>query len=178
MAILNNEESLVPAVKGSIERRLGNLPMAVSLVVLVAVAVDQLTKHWVISHLNDGHVDHVVWTLQWNLSFNGGMAFGKGQGFGPVIGVIATVVVVMLLLSLRQQGTARSNVAIGLIVGGAIGNIIDRLFRGEGFLQGKVIDFIDFQWFPIFNVADMCVDIGGALLVLSYVLAKPKVDHV
>ena len=172
-----NEESADPGVSAVIGRRLGNFPRTAIFVVLVAVVIDQLTKHWAVSHLNDGHVDHVIWTLQWNLSFNGGMAFGQGQGFGPFIAVIATIVVVVLLLSLRQQGTTRSHVPIGLIVGGALGNIIDRLFRGEGFLQGKVIDFIDFQWFPIFNVADMCVDIGGALLVLSYLLAKAKVDH-
>jgi len=176
MAIVN-EESADLVVSATTGRRLGNFPKTAILVVLAAVVVDQLTKHWAVSHLNDGHVDHVIWTLQWNLSFNGGMAFGQGQGFGPFIAVIATIVVVVLLLSLRQQGTTRSQIPIGLIVGGALGNIIDRLFRGEGFLQGKVVDFIDFQWFPIFNVADMCVNIGGALLVLSYVFAKPKVDH-
>ena len=172
-----NEESADPGVSAVIGRRLGNFPRTAIFVVLAAVVVDQLTKHWAVSHLNDGHVDHVIWTLQWNLSFNGGMAFGQGQGFGPFIAVIATIVVVVLLLSLRQQGTTRSHVPIGLIVGGALGNIIDRLFRGEGFLHGKVIDFIDFQWFPIFNVADMCVNTGGALLILSYLFEKQKVDH-
>ena len=172
-----NQESADPVVSATKARRLGNFPKTAIFVVLAAVVVDQLTKHWAVSHLNDGHVDHVIWTLQWNLSFNGGMAFGQGQGFGPFIAVIATIVVVVLLLSLRQQGTTRSHVPIGLIVGGALGNIIDRLFRGEGFLQGKVIDFIDFQWFPIFNVADMCVNTGGALLILSYLFEKQKVDH-
>jgi signal peptidase II len=172
-----NQESADPVVSATKARRLGNFPKTAIFVVLAAVVVDQLTKHWAVSHLNDGHVDHVIWTLQWNLSFNGGMAFGQGQGFGPFIAVIATIVVVVLLLSLRQQGTTRSHVPIGLIVGGALGNIIDRLFRGEGFLHGKVIDFIDFQWFPIFNVADMCVNTGGALLILSYLFEKQKVDH-
>ena len=172
-----NQESADPVVSATKARRLGNFPRTAIFVVLAAVVVDQLTKHWAVSHLNDGHVDHVIWTLQWNLSFNGGMAFGQGQGFGPFIAVIATIVVVVLLLSLRQQGTTRSHVPIGLIVGGALGNIIDRLFRGEGFLHGKVIDFIDFQWFPIFNVADMCVNTGGALLILSYLFEKQKVDH-
>ena len=106
------------------------------------------------------------------------MAFGRGQGFGPVIGVVATIVVVGLLLSLRQSGSKISVVAIGLIVGGAMGNIVDRLFRGDAWLHGKVIDFIDFQWFPIFNVADICVNVGGGLLVLSYLLFQPKVDNV
>ncbi|MEQ1699984.1 MAG: signal peptidase II, partial [Ilumatobacteraceae bacterium] len=48
----------------------------------------------------------------------------------------------------------------------ALGNLVDRLFRGDGWLRGSVVDFIDFQWFPIFNVADMGVNVGGALFVL------------
>ena len=67
-------------------------------------------------------------------------------------------------------GAARSrlvDVAVGLIIGGALGNVIDRLFRAPGWLRGGVVDFIDFQWFPIFNVADMAITIGGGLLVLA-----------
>jgi signal peptidase II len=106
------------------------------------------------------------------------MAFGSGQGLGPFIGVIAVVVVVFLLLSLRQASGKLSVVAIGLIVGGAMGNIVDRLFREDAWLHGRVVDFIDFQWFPIFNIADMCVNVGGGLLIVSYLFFQPKVDHV
>ena len=154
------------------------IPSLSLLIAAVVVGLDQISKQWVVSQLNDGRTVHVLWTLRLNLSFNGGMAFGRGQGFGPVIGVVATIVVVGLLLSLRQSGSKISVVAIGLIVGGAMGNIVDRLFRGDAWLHGKVIDFIDFQWFPIFNVADICVNVGGGLLVLSYLLFQPKVDHV
>ena len=157
------------------QRRIPSLSL---LIAALVVGIDQLSKHWAVSQLNDGHTVHVLWTLRFNLSFNGGMAFGRGQGFGPIIGVVATIVVVGLLLSLRQSGSKISIVAIGLIVGGAMGNIVDRLFRGDAWLHGKVIDFIDFQWFPIFNVADICVNVGGGLLVLSYLLFQPKVDHV
>lgn len=154
------------------------IPSLSLLIAALVVGIDQLSKHWAVSQLNDGHTVHVLWTLRFNLSFNGGMAFGRGQGFGPIIGVVATIVVVGLLLSLRQSGSKISIVAIGLIVGGAMGNIVDRLFRGDAWLHGKVIDFIDFQWFPIFNVADICVNVGGGLLVLSYLLFQPKVNHV
>ena len=157
------------------QRRIPSLSL---LIAAVVVGLDQLSKPWVVSQLNDGPTVHVLWTLRLNLSFNGGMAFGRGQGFGPIIGVVATIVVVGLLLSLRQSGSKISVVAIGLIVGGAMGNIVDRLFRGDAWLHGKVVDFIDFQWFPIFNVADICVNVGGGLLVLSYLLFQPKVDHV
>jgi signal peptidase II len=134
----------------------------------VVVGIDQSTKEWALGRLGEGDVIHVVWTLQFNLAFNTGMAFGRAQGWGPVIAVIATVVVVWLLVSLRRAASALSTVAIGAVIGGAVGNLVDRVFRGDGFLDGSVVDFIDFQWFPIFNVADMAINIGGVLLVVGY----------
>ena len=54
----------------------------------------------------------------------------------------------------------------GMVIGGAIGNVCDRLFRsGNGFLRGEVIDFIDLQWWPVFNVADIAITVGGVLLI-------------
>ena len=141
--------------------RLGWAPIAVAVVV-----ADQLTKHWAVNELVDRDID-LFWTLRLNLSFNTGMAFSQGENLGPVIGVLALGVVVALLLSLKRQPGRLTDVAVGLIIGGAIGNVIDRLFRQDGWLRGGVVDFIDFQWFPIFNIADMGVTIGGALLVIA-----------
>jgi signal peptidase II len=132
----------------------------------VVVVLDQLTKWWAVNTLDTRDID-IVWTLRMHLSFNSGMAFSRGQNLGPIIGVVALVVIVVLLLSLRKQSGRLTDVAVGLIVGGAVGNVLDRLFRSPGWLRGSVVDFIDFQWFPIFNVADMAITIGGALLVLS-----------
>jgi len=139
------------------------LTFAIALAVLF---LDQLTKHWAINSLADGHARHVVWTLQWNLSFNSGMAFSTGQGIGPIIGLLAVVVVVAIVVGSRANTSKVVAIAAGFVVGGALGNLADRLFRGEGWLHGAVIDFIDFQWFPIFNVADVGVNVGGALFVL------------
>lgn len=147
----------------------------VALIVAVVVIIDQLTKHWAVNALVDRDVD-VVWTLRFHLSFNTGMAFSRGQSLGPIIGVVSLVVVVVLLMSLRRQRGRLTSIAVGLIVGGAIGNVIDRLFRQSGWLRGGVVDFIDFQWFPIFNVADMGVTIGGAILVLASWLAS-RAEH-
>lgn len=130
------------------------------------VLIDQLTKHWAVNALSDRAPRHVLWTLQWNLSYNSGMAFSKGQGVGPIIGLLAVVVVVVILLSVRRQPSRLASVAAGFVLGGAIGNLLDRLFRGDGWLHGSVVDFIDFQWFPIFNVADIGINVGGALFVL------------
>jgi signal peptidase II len=144
--------------------------------VLIAIAVvitDQLTKQWALAALDDGPVD-VVWTLRFNLVFNRGMAFGQGEGLGPVIGVLALGVVVALLISLRRGSGTLGAVGVGLVVGGAIGNVIDRLFRSPGWLRGAVVDFIDFQWFPVFNVADMAINIGAGLLILGSILAARR----
>jgi signal peptidase II len=148
------------------QRRSLVVPMVIAAVVVV---LDQITKHWALNSLDDRDIE-VFWTLQFNLAFNTGMAFSRGEGLGPVIAVVALVVVVFFLVRLGREGGRLAAVATGLIVGGAIGNIIDRAFRGDGILDGAVVDFIDFQWFPIFNIADMGITIGGALLVLSSVL--------
>jgi signal peptidase II len=150
-------------------------PVAIAVGVVI---VDQLTKHWAVTSLGSDREIDLVWTLRLNLAFNNGMAFGQGQGFGPVIGVIATIVIVYLLVSLRSEASTMSTIGMGLLIGGAAGNLIDRLFRGDdGFLRGAVVDFIDFQWFPIFNVADMAVNVGAVLLILSSVLSARAQRH-
>ena len=133
-------------------------------IALTVVVLDQLTKWWAVNTLDTRDID-IVWTLRLHLSFNSGMAFSQGEGFGPIIGVVALVVIVVLVVGLRRETNPLTDVAVGLIVGGAIGNVIDRLFRDPAWLRGAVVDFIDFQWFPIFNVADMGITIGGFLLV-------------
>ena len=136
------------------------------LIAILVVAVDQLTKAWALATLDDRDID-VIWTLRFHLTRNSGMAFSRGEGLGPVIGVLALVVVAALLVSLRRQTSASSTIAVGLVIGGAAGNVVDRLFRSPGWLRGAVIDFIDLQWWPIFNVADMAITVGGLLLVLG-----------
>lgn len=158
----------------ALKQRVGSIPRSTVVVAIVAVVIDQVTKAWALSHLADGHVDHVVWTLQFNLSFNSGMAFGQAQGWGPFIAVLATLVIVAFVLSIKASDGRMSAMAVGCIVGGATGNLIDRLFRDEAWLRGRVVDFIDFQWFPIFNVADMCINVGGVLLVLGYLRSSRR----
>ena len=135
-------------------------------IALAIAAMDQISKHWAVNSLTGQPPRHVLWTLQWNLSFNSCMAFSKGQGIGPVIGLIAVVIVVVIVLAVRKNQSRVVAAAAGFVVGGAMGNLLDRLFRGAAWLHGSVVDFIDFQWFPIFNIADMGVNIGGALFFL------------
>ena len=149
--------------------------MAIALAVIV---LDQLTKHWAVTSLGTDREIDLFWTLRLNLAFNNGMAFGQGQGFGPVIAVIATIVIVYLLVSLQTEASPMGTIGMGLLIGGAAGNLIDRLFRGDdGFLQGGVVDFIDLQWFPIFNIADIAINVGAALLILNSILTARAHRH-
>jgi signal peptidase II len=152
--------------------------MRTSVFVAVVIAVlDQMSKAWALRDLADGRVIHVIWTLQFNLTYNRGMAFSRGTGVGPIIGVIGLVVVVMLLLSLRRADNVLTRLATGLIIGGAMGNILDRLFRDSGWMRGAVIDFVDFQWWPVFNVADMAIMIGAATMIVAMLKYNSQIER-
>lgn len=102
------------------------------------------------------------------------MAFSQGQGVGRIIGVLAIGVVIGLLISLRKPMSLVTTIGTGLLVGGACGNILDRMFRGNGWMSGAVVDFIDLQWFPVFNVADSAVTIGAGFLILGAFNARSR----
>ena len=132
----------------------------------LVVAIDQLTKHWAVNALDRDRIIDIVWTLRLNLAFNNGMAFSRGDWLGPAVPVLAVAVSVVLLVSLVRSPRSRwFAAAVGLVVGGSFGNVIDRLFRNDGGLNGAVVDFIDLQWWPIFNVADVAIVAGGGLLL-------------
>jgi signal peptidase II len=145
-----------------------------AVVAAIALAVDQLTKWWAIERLTNDPID-LVWTLRLQLTTNTGAAFSLAGDAGPLIALLALGVVVFLLWQGRTITSRAGAVALGLILGGALGNLADRAFRGDGFFNGGVIDFIDLQWWPVFNVADSCVVIGGILLVI--VTLRTPVDE-
>jgi signal peptidase II len=144
-------------------------------VVVGWVLADQLTKWWAVSSLKDNTID-VVWTLRFQLLTNYGASFSLGAGYGAWIGLLALVVVGILVWKGGSVRTRLGAVALGMIVGGALGNVLDRAFRSDsGFFQGGVIDFIDLQWWPVFNIADIGVVCGAILLVIS-TLMNPEPD--
>ena len=146
----------------------------VALAALVVV-VDQVTKHWALSALADGRTIDVVWTLRFALGFNSGFAFSTGSGWGPWIGVAAIGVVAAMSVAMHRADSPLARAALALIVGGAVGNIVDRVFREGGRLSGRVVDFIDLQWWPVFNVADSAITVGAVLLVVASLLAPSGV---
>jgi signal peptidase II len=132
----------------------------------VVFALDQLTKWWATDALDNGRTIDLFWTVRFNLVHNDGAAFSLGSGLTPFIAVAAIGVAVAVVLVGRRIERRSVLLALGLILGGALGNVADRFSRpGEGFLRGEVVDFIDFRWWPVFNLADMGIVIGGVLLV-------------
>jgi len=142
--------------------------LAVAAAVVVAVvALDQLTKWWALRRLDSGPV-HVLGTFDLELSRNTGSAFSLFQGRGPLLAVVAVVLVAVLgTLAWRAPTVGRAAV-LGLIAGGALGNLSDRVFRGD---HGAVVDFVDLHFWPTFNLADACITVGCVLLVVSLLRA-------
>jgi signal peptidase II len=138
----------------------------------LVVTVDALTKRWASIELAGAPLVVVPDLLRLSFTENPGAAFSLFQDAGPFLGVAAIVVSVGLLWSIRLERPAMETIAYGLIVGGALGNLVDRIFRGPGFLDGKVIDWIDLWWIPTFNVADMSITIAVTLLVVHAWLTR------
>ena len=139
-------------------------------VAALTLAADQLTKWWALTALADGNTIPVVWTLRFALHYNTGAAFSMGAEsdwtrFLPLLVLAAVAVVVW------RAGAAMSRlgaISVGLVIGGAVGNLADRALRldGGGFLSGAVVDFIDLDWWPVFNIADSGVVVGAILFAL------------
>ena len=134
---------------------------------------DQLTKTWA-EHALTGPSVHLLGSIQLTLTYNSGASFSMGTGLGPWIALGALGIVAALVWFGRSVRSRLAAVAFGMIVGGALGNVIDRAVRGEaGFLHGSVIDFIDPQWWPVFNIADVGVVCGAILLVIATFRGTP-----
>lgn len=142
---------------------------------VLVLVLDVLTKSWAVSALSDGRDIHIIWTLHFALTHNEGMAFSTGTNVGPFIGMLAIVVIAILLLTMRKQGNVVSVIATGCIIGGALGNVVDRVFRGSGFMGGAVVDFIDLRWWPVFNVADIGIVCGALAVAYSMIVSQPEV---
>lgn len=134
---------------------------------IVVVAIDQATKAWAVEALADSSIDGPLGSSL-RLVYNTGSAFSLGRGFGPFFGVIAIVVAISLVWMVRSVHDRTVVLGLGFIQGGAIGNVVDRVFRdGDGLLGGSVIDFLEMgTWWPVFNFADVAIVVGGALVVL------------
>lgn len=136
------------------------------LIVFGVVALDQATKVWAVAALADGPVGIVGSTVELRLARNPGGAFSLFQGFTPLLAVLAAVVAAVLVRAVRRTDDRWTVVALSLVLAGALGNLVDRVFRSPGFLEGWVVDFVSVGRWPSFNVADSAITIGAVALVL------------
>lgn len=147
------------------------------LVAAVVIVVDQATKQLALELLVPGRF--VPWlsdAIGWQLVFNPGGAFGVGAPHWVFL-IVTVIVVVVVARSLPRCQTVTSATAYGLLLAGAIGNVIDRLFRPGGpdapaFGGGEVVDLVAWGTFPRFNVADSAITVGFVLLVLGLLLEE------
>lgn len=139
-----------------------------------AVLADQATKAIVLATLRDGEsVRALDGVLYWTLQRNPGAAFGIFRRAPVLFTVLAIVISAAIIASAPRVKERLQAVAFGLVLGGALGNLGDRLFRPPSPFRGHVIDFIDLRVWPTFNLADAAVVIGAALLAISSFRSEP-----
>jgi signal peptidase II len=152
-------------------------PRGVALVVLgltavVIVGIDLFTKQLALTHLGDGSVTRILGgAVYFDLTRNSGAAFSIGANLTVLFPIVTLVVLGGIGWLARRLRSVPWALSMGLIVGGALGNLIDRLFRAPGPLHGHVVDFISVfapnaEVFPIFNAADSSLFCGVALAIL------------
>lgn len=162
------DEALTSQVAGG--KRSERLPVIVLwLVAVIVIVVDQVTKQWALSALSDGrHTALLGRALGLVLVRNPGAAFSFATGQTWIFALIASFVVAVIIRISRNLASRSWAVALGLVLGGAVGNLIDRLLREPGFLRGHVIDFIDYGGYFVGNVADIAIVAAAAgIIILS-----------
>lgn len=159
-----SEDSAAPPIQAARKRGL------LAAIAVVVLALDIATKVAVVAELEGRRsIELLGGELYLQVSRNTGAAFSFAEGYTLVFTTVAIVVVAVIArISSRLRSTGWA-VSLGLLLGGATGNLVDRLFRSPGPGRGGVVDFIALGWFPSFNIADSAIVVGGLLaVVLSF----------
>lgn len=173
-APLTGAESAVPvpapAAATGRRRRLTVLGVLAAVVFLL----DQLSKAWALSSLTPGEPVPLIGSwIELDLIRNPGAAFSLGDGSTWLLTAISVGIFVWVLFAARRVGTMPWAIALGLLLGGALGNIADRLLREPGPGRGHVVDFIDYFGLFIGNVADIAIVVAAGLIMLLAFLGVP-----
>lgn len=154
-----------PSARPDARASSGRLVRLTAVIAAVAYAVDQVSKAWALATLTGAPAQELLGSfLRLFLIRNPGAAFSVGTGSTWILTVLAVVIIVVVIRSARRLGSRRWALAFGLLLGGALGNLTDRLLREPGFGQGHVVDFIDYNGWFIGNVADIAI-VGAAGLI-------------
>lgn len=138
------------------------------LTALVLYAADLATKTWAVEALSGGRDREVVdGVLTFHLTFNPGAAFSTGTQFTVALTCLAIVAVFLVLFFSRRVRDGVWAVAFGLLLAGVGGNLTDRLFREPGPMRGHVVDFLQLPNWPVFNIADVCINLAAGLIIIQ-----------
>ncbi len=154
-----------PSGHGSSSRPSVRFRLIFALVALTALLVDVATKQWAVSALAQRDIAVVGDLLTLHLTFNPGAAFSTGTRFTIVFTALAIVAVLVVLWLSRRLGSVAWALALGLLLGGVAGNLTDRLFRDPEPFRGHVVDFLMLPHWPVFNVADICINLAAGLII-------------
>ena len=127
---------------------------------------DRFTKVWAEQRLPGDPIEVIAGVLTFRFATNPGGAFSLGQSAPEFFAAITVAVAVLIVVTAFRHTSAVTGLALGLVLGGALGNLTDRVTRGER-LSGHVVDFIDLQIWPVFNLADAAIVIGAVVLALG-----------
>lgn len=142
-----------------------------AVIALIVIGLDQLTKALAVANIDPRDPIGIIGdTVTLTLVRNSGAAFSMATGYTWVLTLVALVVVIGILRYASRLVSTWWIVGIALVLGGAIGNLIDRMLRSPGPLRGHVVDFVSVGWWPVFNVADSAVVCGAILLVVLSLL--------
>ena len=147
------------------EKRSGARRIA-PIIVVAVVVLDQLTKSWIVATHSDTPLQIIGHDVEFRVARNSGGAFSTFTNATIVLAVLAIGLTIWLVRTLRRTTDRWTVVALSLVLGGALGNLCDRIFRSPGVLEGHVVDFVRVGSFPSFNVADSAITIGAILLIL------------
>jgi signal peptidase II len=138
-----------------------------ALVALAAYAVDLATKQWALANLEDGDIPVLGDWLVLHLTFNPGAAFSTGTEFTIVFSCLAVVAVLVVLWLSRRVGSPLWALGLGLLLGGVAGNLTDRVVREPAVMRGHVVDFLMLPNWPVFNIADVCINVAAGVIILQ-----------
>jgi signal peptidase II len=149
-----------------------------AIVAAVVLALDLVTKIIAVATLEGREPLKLLGgVLYLPLIRNGGAAFGLAEGWTAILALVAFGVVGFIIWIARKLRSVGWAIGLGLVLGGALGNLVDRIFRAPGPLRGHVVDFLSLfdpygRVWPVFNLADSAICVGGALIVLMALLQR------
>lgn len=159
-------DGVTPGADVPVSSRPGRRLRLLFSVAATVLLLDVITKVLAVELLMPGQPVSIIGdTVTWTLVRNSGAAFSMATGYTWVLTLVATGVVVGIIWMGRRLVSVWWAIGLGMILGGALGNLVDRFFRSPGPLRGHVVDFLSVGWWPVFNVADPAV-VGGAILLV------------